>query len=381
MNWAQTTLGGVLSLEYGRSLPRHIREESGAVPVAGSNGEDGRHNVALINGPGIVVGRKGSAGKVTWFGGDFWPIDTTYYVRADKRVADLRWLFYLLNFNRLERLNKTTGVPGLNRNDVYAEKCMLPPISEQQRIVEILDEVHRVRNLRRAADAKAARILPALFLNMFGDPATNPKGLKKEPLGKLIKVKSGDFLPAKDMVENGTSPVYGGNGVNGFHDKYMFEERKVVLGRVGAYCGAVHYSEPRAWITDNALYVSEKFDDLDDRYLVAALEQANLNQYAGRAGQPLISGSRIYPVEILVPLETEQRVFAKSVAALGEMEQQHDKAGKNLERLWGQLMQQAFSGQLTAKWRAAHMKNLLVEIEEQARLLNLQSMRELETIR
>ena len=215
---------------------------------------------------------------------------------------------------------------------------------------------------------------------MFGDPATNPKALPKKPLGSLIKVKSGDFLPAKDMAQDGTFPVYGGNGINGYHDSYMFDDRKIVLGRVGVYCGVVHYSEPRSWVTDNALYISDKFEPLDDYYLVAALEQAKLNQYAGRAGQPLISGSRIYPVEILIPPENMQARFAKTVEELLSINGIKTSASNRIEQLWGTLMSRAFSGQLTAQWREAHMQELLAEMNEQARALNIPMPRELEAL-
>lgn len=371
MSWPEVHVGDLMSLEYGRPLPRATRVSTGTVPVAGSNGSDGRHDTALVDGPGIVVGRKGSAGKVTWFDSPFWPIDTTYFVKHDPDVTNLRWLYYLLRQTGLERLNKTTGVPGLNRADAYAERCLLPPPSEQHRIVEILDQADALRKLRHDADAKAARILPALFLKMFGDPQRNPFGLEKKPLGELIRVKSGRFLSAKNMTETGPFPVYGGNGVNGHHNEYMFEERKIVLGRVGAYCGAVHYTEPRSWITDNALYVTEKLKPLIDRYLVVALTQANLNQYAGRAGQPLISGTRIYPVEILRPSEDAQVEFARIAEAVIQLHSDLSDASAQLESLWKRLMQRAFSGQLTAKWREAHMQELLVEMQEQARLLNL----------
>ncbi len=262
---------------------------------------------------------------------------------------------------------------GYSRHFKYLKELSIPLFapSEQARIVELLDEADRLRRLRRDADAKAARILPALFLKMFGDPIANPKQLSKKPLGELIKVKSGNFLPAKDMATQGIFPVYGGNGVNGYHDDFMFEERKVVLGRVGAYCGAVHYSAPKSWITDNALYVSEKLESIDDYYLVAALEQANLNQYAGRAGQPLISGSRIYPVEILVPPGNLQIAFSQSVSNLLDLDEIRASASARLDQLWDLITSRAFTGQLTAKWREAHMQELLVEMEQQARLLNL----------
>ena len=253
----------------------------------------------------------------------------------------------------------------------WEHEAPLPAPKEQSRIVELLDEADRLRRLRREADAKAARILPTLFLKMFGDPATNPKGLAKKPLGNLIKVRSGNFLPAKDMAVAGVFPVYGGNGVSGYHDSFMFEERKIVLGRVGAYCGVVHFSAPNSWITDNALYVSEKLEPFEDHYLIAALEQANLNQYAGRAGQPLISGSRIYPIEILVPPESMQQAFSKSVASLLELDQSRASATTHLDQLWDVLMSRAFSGQLTTRWREAHMQELLAEMAQLARALNL----------
>ena len=77
--------------------------------------------------------------------------------------------------------------------------------------------------------------------------------------------------------------VYGGNGINGYHNSFMFEEPRIVLGLVGVYCGIVHLTRARAWVTDNALYVHTFIQPVDTTYLVAALKTANLNQYAGRS--------------------------------------------------------------------------------------------------
>lgn len=303
-------------------------------------------------------------------------------LRPDTKTLNQRYLAYYLRspafVNQASHHVAGAKMPRVVMDWFWEHEISLPAPSEQRRIVELLDEANCLRKLRRDADAKAARILPALFLKMFGDPATNPKGLRKESLGRIIKMKSGDFLPAKDMANDGMYPVYGGNGINGFHDTYMFEEQKIVLGRVGAYCGVVHYSSRNAWITDNALYVAEKLEPIEDQYLLAALEQANLNQYAGRAGQPLISGSRIYPVEILIPAQAEQLVFARSVSDLRKVNDVLDVASRKLDFLWDTLMTRAFSGQLTAKWREGHMTELLAEMEQQARLLNLPLPTELE---
>ena len=260
---------------------------------------------------------------------------------------------------------------GYSRHFKFLREIKLPliPLSEQRRIVEILDQADALSKKRAKANAKAACILPALFYKMFGDPVKNPKGLDKKGLGDLIKVRSGNFLPAKNMDTEGQYPVYGGNGINGYHSEYMFEQPVIVLGRVGAYCGAIYYSEPNCWVTDNALYVAEQSDDLHPRYLTEALRVANLNQYAGRAGQPLISGSRIYPVEILVPPPEDQETFARSIVNLHRDEKRRKDADDHIQKLFSVLLHRAFTGALTAKWREAHMQELLAEMEEQAKVL------------
>jgi type I restriction enzyme S subunit len=289
-----------------------------------------------------------------------------------KQGVDSKYLAYALQYftPEITSLAGSTTFKEVRRGALKKHRLPLPPNSEQRRIVEILDQAHALRKNRAEADTKSARILPALFYKMFGDPATNPKGLEKKKLGDLIKVKSGNFLPAKEMDPKGGYPVYGGNGINGYHSEFMFEQPVIVLGRVGIYCGAVYYTEPRCWVTDNALYVAEQSDKLHPRYLAEALRTANLNQYAGRAGQPLISGARIYPVEILVPDREDQENFAHSVENLLRDKKARDGAVNLTEKLFNVLLHRAFTGDLTAKWREANMRELLAELEAQTKYLS-----------
>ncbi len=265
------------------------------------------------------------------------------------------------------------GTGGLQRvppDFLSRVKIPLPTLPEQQRIVDVLRQTEVVAKLRYDFDELLARTKRQLFVEMFGDPATNPKQLKKKKIGKLVKMKSGDFLPAKDMAGGGLFKVYGGNGVNGVHDRYMFEESKVVIGRVGAYCGAVHFTDPKSWVTDNALYISEKFEYLNDQYLSAALDLANLNRYAGQAGQPLISAGRINPVEIMVPSEAEQDAYAYAVDLLQEIVFQRNKAEQQLSELHTQVTQQAFLGEITEAWRNQNSAEIATAIAIRDALLH-----------
>lgn len=130
----------VCTLEYGASLPKAARQD-GPYPVMGSNGVTGYHNQFLVAGPAIIVGRKGSAGEVTWVEENCFPIDTTYYVKQrDPANSDLRYLFWLLRSLDLPSLKGGAGIPGLNRQDVYdRHQIPLPPLAVQHEIVSEIE--------------------------------------------------------------------------------------------------------------------------------------------------------------------------------------------------------------------------------------------------
>ena len=138
-DWQEMRLGDLVCLEYGSALHAESRTGRG-FPVYGSNGIVGQHDIALVSGPGIIVGRKGSVGALQWSRGDFWPIDTTYWVRPTVSL-DLRWMRDALGMLSLETLDSSTGVPGLNRADAYELSLPVPPSEEQRRIAEILDTI------------------------------------------------------------------------------------------------------------------------------------------------------------------------------------------------------------------------------------------------
>ena len=138
--WAWTTLGEMVEFSYGKGLREDRRDASGSVPVYGSNGMVGMHSVALVDRPCIVVGRKGSAGEVHVARVPSWPIDTTYYILPPHGLH-LEFLNYLLKTLSLGSLDRSSAIPGLNRDDAYAAAVSLPPFPEQRRIVAKIEEL------------------------------------------------------------------------------------------------------------------------------------------------------------------------------------------------------------------------------------------------
>ena len=145
-NWILITLGEIFTLEYGKGLRKDLRDSNGKIPVYGSNGIVGYHSIPLVKKPCIIVGRKGTSGAVNISKVPCWPIDTTYYIDLTKEL-NLDFTYYLLSTLKLDSLDRSTAIPGLNRDDVYDLKIPLPPLKEQKRISSKIEELFTKLNI------------------------------------------------------------------------------------------------------------------------------------------------------------------------------------------------------------------------------------------
>ena len=141
-HWEVRRLKQICRFAYGDSLPADMREE-GQVPVFGSNGRVGYHSMANTKAPCILVGRKGSFGKVLFSPSAAFAIDTTFYIDERLSNANLRWLLHLLSCMNLDDVTRDSAIPGLDRDEAYGKAAPLPPLDEQSAIVRYLDHVDR----------------------------------------------------------------------------------------------------------------------------------------------------------------------------------------------------------------------------------------------
>ncbi|EJZ7971161.1 restriction endonuclease subunit S [Vibrio vulnificus] len=168
-------------------------------------------------------------------------------------------------------------------------------------------------------------------------------GWSKLKLSDVIKVKSGESL-SKSKMEDGIFPVFGGNGITGYHSSYNSDNIKLVIGRVGEYCGAVYKTPTLSWITDNALYVNEKKLDVGDEYLYFLLCHLELNEYANRNAQPLVSGKTLEQVFCTLPsCPIEQQKIAEILSTVDEKIDLINQKIAETEKLKTGLMQKLFS--------------------------------------
>ncbi|MBS3908713.1 MAG: restriction endonuclease subunit S [Actinobacteria bacterium] len=157
-DWEDGKLGDVIELHYGKGLKTEERAGSG-YPVVGSSGVVDYHTEFLVRGPGIVIGRKGTLGKVIYLWDNFYPIDTTYYVKSKVESVGLLYDYFLLKTIGFEDMNTDSAVPGLNRDIALSTEIKIPPEDKLHAFNELVadfigklktnrDQIHTLEKLR-----------------------------------------------------------------------------------------------------------------------------------------------------------------------------------------------------------------------------------------
>lgn len=292
----------------------------------------------------------------------------------------------------------------INQTQLARVHIPLPPLSEQQRIVELLDQANQLKAKRAIADAKTQRFVPAIFATMFGDPARNPKNFPSSTVGKLSDIQGGLQLSGKRSQYPIEIPYL--RVANVFRDRLELSEIKVLhvtpqekqrcllkagdllvveghgnkdeIGRCAVWDGSV----PECVHQNHLIRVRT-----DTRRLLPKFLSRYLNSSAGRShlikagkttsGLNTISVANVRATPISLPPIELQHAFVSILNKADEAANEQARAAKKLDRVVETLLLRAFNGELTANWRNANARELLREVEDQARILERTEMRQL----
>ena len=165
--WRHCQLGDVIELKRGYDLPK-MERELGNVPLVSSSGVSDTHSVAKVKGPGVITGRYGTIGTVYFVEDDFWPLNTTLYVR-DFKGNDPRFVSYFLRGIDFHAYSDKAAVPGLNRNDLHQASVLFPSLPEQRAIAATLGALDDKIDLNRRMNETLEAMARALFRDWFVD--------------------------------------------------------------------------------------------------------------------------------------------------------------------------------------------------------------------
>jgi type I restriction enzyme S subunit len=311
-----------------------------------------------------------------------------------KNFVDTKYLAYcLLHYTaEITALAGSTTFKEVTKTALKKFKIPLPALSEQRRIVEILDQADALRKKRAEADAKAARILPALFYKMFGDPATNPKGWPFLPIAVMVNPverKDPRSCPDGPFIYIDIAGVNGQLGIIGDAKELMgadapsrarqiIKSNDVIVSTVRPYLRTTALVptqyDKQICSTGFCVLRAKNSKGFGFLYVLSRLQwfTEQLNARARGASYPAVTDADVLNIRLPQPIDHNLlKEFDRQVLDVCILQEKQRSATAKTDSLFKILLQRAFTSDLTAKWREAHMKELLAEMEQQAKVLNV----------
>ena len=262
--------------------------------------------------------------------------------------------------------------PAVSDRVVLSSQIPLPSLPEQRRIASILDKADTLRSQRRAAVAKQDELLQSVFIDMFGDPVTNPKGWEVSSISATkSKVQIGPFgslLHKEDYITGGVAlinpmHIVAGKITPGVEQTvspekaielslYRMRAGDIVIGRRGEMgrCAVVTSAEEGMLCGTGSLFIRPDGSRFTSRYLMFALSSNSMKLYLESLSQGVtmanLNSSMVENLRIPVPPLTEQQRFTSIAEKIKKQKQQMHNSAKQLEALFASLQQRAFSGTL-----------------------------------
>lgn len=345
--WETVQFADVLEIVNGRNQ-KQVENPNGKYPIYGSGGVMGYADDYLCDAETVVIGRKGTISRPIFVSEPFWNVDTAFGLSAKQSVLIPKYLYYFCKQFDFEALNTTVTIPSLTKANLLKIQIPLPPLTIQQKIAEALDKASALIEMRKAQIEKLDLLIKSQFIEMFGDPVTNPLGLAVNTLSDLALIKAGRNETSDNIHELSSEfnyPCFGGNGIRGYVKEYTYEGDYPLIGRQGALCGNVQFASGRFFPTEHALVVSP-IVDYESKWMYFTLKYLNLNRFQTGAAQPGLNVDIINKIVIPTPSREKQKLFTDFLMLVEKQRKAIEDSLRGLELNYRSLMQKCFCGEI-----------------------------------
>lgn len=266
-------------------------------------------------------------------------------IRPSDKV-DAKYIGYYFQSPKYRRTISSLA-NGANINNIKNEHIdelviQLPPLETQKKIVEALDKAQALIDARKEQIRLMDELVKSRFVEMFGDPILNNKNFEVKLGENVYKLSNGKTVPTEKRNNSGI-PAYGGNGISWYTDEVLFDEDTVVVGRVGFQSGNVHFVKGPLWITDNAMYISELFDDeYKLEFLYALMEHIDFSRFQDAGDLKKVTQKPFMEMKYIKPPIALQEEYLQFCDQVDKLTLDVQKNFDHLNKLYNSIQQSYF---------------------------------------
>lgn len=352
----------VLEIKNGRNQ-RAVENPEGKYPIYGSGGIMGYADDYICDAQTVIIGRKGSINNPIFVEEPFWNVDTAFGLSAKQDVLLPRYLYYFCRKFDFERLNKTVTIPSLTKGDLLKIEIEVPLLIEQKVIVEQLNTIEQIIDLRKQELNALDELIKARFVELFGDMICNPNGWEKVLLGEACDVRDGTHDSPKYFLEGyplvTSKNVTGGKidfadcsliceeDYNKINQRSKVDVGDILMPMIGTVGNPVIVDIDAAFAIKNVALIKFRENSTVINSFVKALlesdyfDRAVISKVRGGT-QKFISLGDIRKLEICLPPIDVQEQFADFVKQVDKSKVVVQKALGEAQTLMDSLMQKYF---------------------------------------
>lgn len=353
MKYKRYVLSELATIKYGKNQKK-VLSENGDVPIYGTGGLMGYATSALYDKPSVLIGRKGTIGKVKYVDHPFWTVDTLFYTVVNTEIVLPKYLYYVMSLIDLNNYNEGTTIPSLRTETLNRLEFDIPSLEEQEIVLSCLNPIDEKIMLNNAINDNLEEQAQAIFKSWFVD--LEPFGLSMpsewvlSTLGDVSQMGAGGDKPKNVSLmqtESYPYPIYSNGlsdeGLYGYTDMAKISEESVTVsarGTIGYVClRHIPYVPIVRLVT-----LIPNTDMISAKYLYLYLKQLHITGTGTTQQQLTVPDFR--KTEILVPTKDIVDAFTDIVNPLFKAIWQNQAENKYLSSLRDTLLPRLMSGEL-----------------------------------
>ena len=335
------TLKELVNIKYGKNQ-KNVENPNGKYPIYGTGGLMSYADKYLYDKPSVLIGRKGSIGKVRFSDKPFWTVDTLFYTEVNEDIVIPKYLYYKMLTIDMSEYNEGTTIPSLRTDTLYRIELDIPNKEIQKRVIKVLDSLEKKMKTNNEINNNLYEEAVALYKDKFKEI-----GQGKKTIGDYIVPKRGKNLLTRDAIDGDTPVVAGGIAPSAYHNQFNTKSPVITISASGANAGYTNLWNTPVWASDCSYIDDSITKNVYFWYIVLNTRQNEIFDAQTGSAQPHIYPQHIAEMSIGELNIAEVEKYNNLVAPLFKMIGENQKENKKLSQLRDALLPKLMNGEIT----------------------------------